>query len=164
MFDIFSLPDFQMPKDFFLKSGLFRQIHIGFPQLVAVAGQAGPLRIMQSRGIRVVATMVHQTHPQWFEERGHFTKLENRKYFERYLEFIVPQIAPYVDFWNVLNEFNLYNDEEHIQLKLACVQFHALGYHVIKRYFGPSCQFCPCAGAIYGQASVGPLGYHVGAV
>lgn len=72
--------------------------------------------------------MVHQTHSQWFEEKGHFKNLENRKYFERYLEFIVPQIAPYVDFWNVINEFNLYNDEEHIDFKLGSVRFHALGY------------------------------------
>lgn len=89
---------------------------------------------LKAKGIKVFATMVHQTHPQWFEEKGHFKNLENRKYFERYLEFIVPQIAPYVDFWNVINEFNLYNDEEHIDFKLGCVRFHALGYHIIKKY------------------------------
>ena len=193
MFDIFSLPDFQMPEGFLWgagyaghqvegnnihsqnwkkeidqhyeeRSGLACNSYELWKTDVDLAEQAGLQAFrtsvewsriepeeghfdqkaadhyvalfseLKSRGIQVFATMVHQTHPQWFEERGHFTKLENRKYFERYLEFIVPQIAPYVDFWNVLNEFNLYNDEEHIQLKLACVQFHALGYHVIKRY------------------------------
>lgn len=193
MFDIFSLPDFQMPEGFLWgagyaghqvegnnihsqnwkkeidqhyeeRSGLACNSYELWKTDVDLAEQAGLQAFrtsvewsriepeeghfdqkaadhyvalfseLKSRGIQVFATMVHQTHPQWFEARGHFTKLENRKYFERYLEFIVPQIAPYVDFWNVLNEFNLYNDEEHIQLKLACVQFHALGYHVIKRY------------------------------
>ena len=89
---------------------------------------------LKESGIKVFATMVHFTHPQWFEEKEHFLKLENRKYFERYLEFIVPQIAPYVDFWNVMNEFNLGNSEKQITFKLACVQYHALGYHVIKKY------------------------------
>lgn len=89
---------------------------------------------LREKGIRVFATMVHFTHPDWFEKLGHFTKLENRKYFERYLEFIVPRIAPYVDFWNVINEFNLGNDEARVDYKLASVRFHALGYHIIKKY------------------------------
>ena len=89
---------------------------------------------LKEKGIKVFATMVHFSYPLWFEEIGHFAKLENRKYFERYLEFIVPQIAPYVDFWNVMNEFNLGNSEDRIIYKLACVQYHALGYHVIKKY------------------------------
>ena len=89
---------------------------------------------LKTRGIKVFVTLVHFTHPQWFQELGHFTKLENRKYFERYLEFIVPLIAPYVDFWNVINEFNLGNTAQQVKFKLASVRFHALGYHIIKKY------------------------------
>ncbi|MBQ8753111.1 MAG: glycoside hydrolase family 1 protein [Clostridia bacterium] len=89
---------------------------------------------LKERGIRVFATMVHISHPQWFEELLSFEKLENRCYFERYLEFVVPQIAPYVDFWNVMNEFNLGNDPHRVDFKLNSIQFHALGYHVIKKY------------------------------
>lgn len=86
---------------------------------------------LKARNIKVFATTVHFSHPQWFENIGHFKKLENLKYFERYLEYIVPKIAPYVDFWNVLNEFNLEDDTEY---KLSCLYFHALGYRVIKKY------------------------------
>lgn len=89
---------------------------------------------LQEKGVRVLATMVHATHPQWFEERNQFEDLDNRKYFERYLEYVVPQIAPYVDFWNVINEFNIGNDPRRIDFKLNSVRYHALGYHVIKKY------------------------------
>jgi beta-glucosidase len=85
---------------------------------------------LQEKGIRVFATLVHFTVPLWFAEKGGFPNLENRKYFERYLEYVVPRIAPYVSFWNVLNEFNLTEPE----FKLASLRYHALGYHVIKKY------------------------------
>ncbi len=74
--------------------------------------------------------MVHFTVPLWFEKKGGFTSLDNLKYFERYLEHVVPKIAPYVDFWNVLNEFNLTSPD----FKLGCLRYHALGYHIIKKY------------------------------
>lgn len=89
---------------------------------------------LKERGIKVFATMVHLTHPQWFEEKGQFLTRDNLKYFERYLEYIVPKIAPYVDFWNVLNEFNLGNDEIKVKRKLNSIFYHALGYNIIKKY------------------------------
>lgn len=85
---------------------------------------------LKEKGIKVFATMVHFTVPLWFDQLGTFNNLDNLKYFERYLEFVVPKIAPYVDFWNVINEFNL----NPIDFKLGAVRFHALGYHVIKKY------------------------------
>ena len=85
---------------------------------------------LKERGIKVFATLVHFTHPLWFEKLGSFTKPENLKYFERYLEFVVPKIAPLVDYWNVINEFNLRSAD----FKLGSVHFHALGYHIIKKY------------------------------
>lgn len=91
-------------------------------------------RSLKEKGIRVFATMVHFTHPLWFEKKGQFANLDNRIYFERYLKFIVPQIAPYVDFWNVMNEFNLGNEPDRVRYKLACLHYHALGYHIIKQY------------------------------
>ena len=89
---------------------------------------------LKERGVKVFATLVHFSHPQWFEEKGHFKKIENLKYFERYLNFIVPKIAPYVDFWNVFNEFNLGTSDDEVCLKLSSLRFHALGYHIIKKY------------------------------
>lgn len=89
---------------------------------------------LKENGIKVFATTVHFAYPVWFEKLGHFEKLENLKYFERYLEYIVPKLAPYVDFWNVLNEFNLGNTPERITEKMNSVKFHARGYHIIKQY------------------------------
>jgi len=78
---------------------------------------------------------VHFTIPLWFEKSGGFGKLENRKYFERYLNYILPKISPYVDFWNVLNEFNLGGySQDRIAFKLNSILYHALGYHLIKKY------------------------------
>ena len=83
---------------------------------------------LKERGIKVFCTIVHFTLPIWFEEKGGFAKEENLIYFEKFLDYIVPKIAPYVDFYNVWNELNLRED------KLISLKFHALGYHTIKRY------------------------------
>ncbi|MBQ5801236.1 MAG: glycoside hydrolase family 1 protein [Clostridia bacterium] len=85
---------------------------------------------LKERGIKVFATMVHVSIPRWFYKKGGFNNLENMPYFERYLEYAVPKLAPYVDFWNVQNEFNLRAPEA----KLGALHFHALGYHIIKKY------------------------------
>lgn len=85
---------------------------------------------LKEKGIKVFATLVHGSVPLWFYKNGSFENLDNLKYFERYLEYVVPEIAPYVDFWNVLNEFNLTSPD----FKLGALRFHALGYHIIKKY------------------------------
>lgn len=85
---------------------------------------------LREKGIKVFATLVHFSVPAWFDKLGSFTELENLKYFERYLEYVVPKLAPYVDFWNVINEFNLKSRD----FKLASMRYHALGYHIIKKY------------------------------
>lgn len=88
----------------------------------------------KSRGLTVFVTLVHFTVPLWFYNKGHFEKEENRACFERYLEKIVPVLAPYVDYWNVLNEINLGNEPDRVRYKLNAVRYHALGYHIIKKY------------------------------
>ncbi|MCI8331316.1 MAG: glycoside hydrolase family 1 protein [Clostridiales bacterium] len=89
---------------------------------------------LKERGVKVFATMVHIAWPEWFQQKGQFSKIENLPYFERYLEYVVPKIAPYVDFWNVLNEFNLGTSETRITEKFNTIKFHARGYHIIKQY------------------------------
>ncbi len=86
---------------------------------------------MKAKGLKVFCTLVHIAFPAWFEKIGSFSKVENLKYFERYCELVVPRLAPYVDYWNVLNEHNLVGD---IDYKLHSILFHARGYHVIKKY------------------------------
>ncbi len=85
---------------------------------------------LKEKGIKVFATMMHFSEPLWFTEKGSFENVDNLPYFERYLEYVVPAIAPYVDFWNVINEFNL----RQADFKLGTLRFHARGYHVIKKY------------------------------
>lgn len=85
---------------------------------------------LKEKGIKVFASLVHFSIPLWFYNLDHFKNLDNLKYFERYLEYVVPAIAPYVDFWNVINEFNLTSADQ----KLATLRYHALGYHIIKKY------------------------------
>jgi len=100
----------------------------------AVKHYIDELALLKKHGIKVFVTLHHFTHPLWFEKLGQFYILENVKYFERYLEYIVPQISEYVDFWNVINEFNLGNEEQRITYKLNMIRAHARGYHIIKKY------------------------------
>lgn len=86
---------------------------------------------LKEKGIKVFCTVVHATHPSWFEKIGAFKKIENLSVWENYLEFIIPKIAPYVDFWNVINEFNFRPD---VTERLNHVKYHAVGYHIIKKY------------------------------
>ena len=67
----------------------------------------GFLQKLRANGIHTSVTLLHFTHPQWFEELGGFTKEENIRYFTGFLTFAVPQLAPYTDSWTVVNEINL---------------------------------------------------------
>lgn len=89
------------------------------------------LRLLKEKGIKVFMTLVHFTLPKWFDDMGGLNKMENFKYFEKYLRYILPKISEYVDFWNTFNEFNLYAD---VQNKLNHAKFHAYTYHIIKEY------------------------------
>ncbi|MFA7637200.1 MAG: family 1 glycosylhydrolase [Monoglobales bacterium] len=85
---------------------------------------------LKENGIKTFCTIIHFTTPLWFTDKGGLNNADNRIYFEKYLEYIVPKVAPYVDFWNVLNEFNIMNQPNPIPPLL----FHALGYRIIKKY------------------------------
>ena len=87
--------------------------------------------LLKEKGIKTFATLVHFTVPYWFLKKGSFGSRDNLKYFERYAEFIVPKLAPYVDFWNVLNEAFGGPDSN---LNINHILYHAVGYHVIKKY------------------------------
>lgn len=93
---------------------------------------------LNQRGIRVFVTLHHFTHPYWFEQQGGFRERENLRYFERYLEYLLPKISAHVSGWIVINEFNLWGGlsptPETGAFKFNMLRFHALGYHLIKRY------------------------------
>jgi len=92
------------------------------------------LERLKAAGLIIYLTLHHFTHPQWFEELGGFQKMSNLHYFERFIEHAVPKVAKYVDFWNVVNEFNLGGSEVRITFKLNMLKYHARGYHLIKKY------------------------------
>ncbi|MBE7036504.1 MAG: glycoside hydrolase family 1 protein [Ruminococcaceae bacterium] len=86
------------------------------------------IRLLKEKGIGVFLTLHHFTHPIWFDDLGGFSNLDNRKYFERFCEKVVPIYAPYVDNWNVMNETNAFEN------RVDQLRYHALGYHIIKKY------------------------------
>ena len=91
----------------------------------------GILEALKERNIQVVLTIVHGTVPQWFSLKGAFENMDNLKYFERYLEYIVPQISQYIDYWCVFNEFN--SIVTSIDHKYGSIRFHARANSIIKK-------------------------------
>ncbi len=89
---------------------------------------------VKSKGIKLCVTLVHFVVPQWFQEKKGFYDMENLKYFERYVEYVVPKIAQYVDMWCVLNEANMALTEDKFDFKMNSVRYHARAYHIIKKY------------------------------
>lgn len=90
------------------------------------------LGLLNEKGIKVLLTLVHFTVPKWFADKGEFTKEENIKYFENYLNFILPKVCKYVSYWNTFNETNHHHWPT--DRKLCTLKFHAMAYHLIKKY------------------------------
>lgn len=92
------------------------------------------LALLKENNIKTCVTLVHFVVPQWFAQKDGFTKLDNYAYFETYLQYIVPKIAPYVDIWNIFNEFNGGVDDLARNVKFNHVIYHARAYRLIKKY------------------------------
>ena len=90
------------------------------------------LKLLKENCIKTCVTLLHFTVPEWFYQKGGFDVRENLIYFERYVEKVVPLIKDYVDFWNVLNEFN--GGMDRTEFKINSLLAHAKGYHIIKKY------------------------------
>lgn len=89
---------------------------------------------LKKKAIKISLTLVHYAWPQWFEEKGHFSDINNLKYFERYVEYVVPKVKDYIDEWCVLNEHNGATATSLFDYKANSVRFHARGYRIIKQY------------------------------
>ncbi|ADQ08048.1 glycoside hydrolase family 1 [Caldicellulosiruptor hydrothermalis 108] len=89
---------------------------------------------LKEEKINICLTLHHFSHPVWFHKEGAFKSLDNLKDWERYLEYLIPKIAEYVDFWIVINELNLRYVYPTIEERLNAIYYHALGYHIIKKY------------------------------
>lgn len=88
------------------------------------------LSYLKELGITVLLTLVHFSTPLWFKNKGNFSNIDNLKYFESYLNKVVPLFSQHVDYWCVMNEQNLMDD----LTKFNSVRFHARGYSIIKKY------------------------------
>lgn len=91
------------------------------------------LQKLKSAGIHTCVTLLHFTHPQWFEESGGFTEEKNIRHFVEFLEYIVPQLAPYTDSWTVVNEINLGSVYDPVRRKIQLKAF-AYGSAVVKSH------------------------------
>lgn len=93
------------------------------------------LNRLKEAGIKTFVTLLHGSSPQWFEERGGMLNRENFRFFERYVTRIVKAIHKYVDYWMVINEFNIAGgrlDEDYRVHRANNLIAHARGYHIIK--------------------------------
>lgn len=64
--------------------------------------------LMKSKGIHVLLTLWHFSHPQWFEDKGGFAPDENVDLFLRYVAHVVDRLGDLVDDYCTLNEPNVY--------------------------------------------------------
>ncbi|MBR1983724.1 MAG: glycoside hydrolase family 1 protein [Clostridia bacterium] len=91
---------------------------------------------LKEKGIKICLTLHHVSFPIWFQDIGEFGKKENVKYFTRFVEYVVPKIAKYVDRWIVLNEVfggHWYNAELQ-QRKINYLYSHVYARNIIKQY------------------------------
>ncbi len=98
-----------------------------------VAHYRKQLKDLKEAGITVCLTLFHFAYPVWFHKLGHFTNTDQISVWSDYIEYIVPELEEYVDYWFVINEPNLpyrYPMNERLNL----MEYHAAGYHIIKKY------------------------------
>ncbi len=66
------------------------------------------LQALKNRDIIVMLTLWHFTLPKWVADKGGWENSKNVKFFVRFVEKIVPEIAENVDLWITLNEPGVY--------------------------------------------------------
>ena len=97
---------------------------------------------LKKRNIKLCLTLHHFSHPQWFEKKGEFSRRENLDYFYRHAEYLIPKVAPYVDFWNIFNEFNNFDTMSLYDRKANMLVAHAKVFSMIR-----SCSAAPVSTA-----------------
>src|SRR3989338_5269073 len=101
----------QFMNDFALAEELNQNVHrlsIEWSRICPEAGEYDQKQVdhylmvlqdLKRRNIKIMLTLHHFTNPIWFAEIGGFEKAKNIRHFLDYVNFILPQVAPYVDFW-----------------------------------------------------------------
>jgi len=86
---------------------------------------------IKAKGIKIFLTFLHGSEPEWFEQKGNFSRRENIDCFLRFLEWIMPRIKDDVDFWMISNEYNLKSE---VDLKLNMLEVQSRAAAQVRRY------------------------------
>ena len=63
---------------------------------------------LRRRHITPVVTLHHFTDPLWFAERNGFARVDNLRFFVRYVKHVVAALSDLCSFWITINEPNVY--------------------------------------------------------
>lgn len=66
------------------------------------------LKSLKDKNFKVMLTLWHFTLPEWVASIGGWENPLTQEYFVRFLERVIPEFNPYVDFWITLNEPGVY--------------------------------------------------------
>lgn len=106
------------------------------------------LQALKQRHIRPMVTLFHFTAPQWFAEKGGWTRAENIADFERFVSRVSAYFAEDVYYWNTVNEPLVYafrsydegawppfqkNREQALTVAKNLVVAHGKAYRIIHR-------------------------------
>lgn len=93
------------------------------------------LSALKEKGIKVYLSLVHSVVPAWFQTKYNWWyNKDSLHFYYRFVEYIVPKLAPYVDMWGTMNEqFNGLSIDG-ADFKINSLVAHAKAYHIIKRY------------------------------
>ncbi|MDD5130013.1 MAG: glycoside hydrolase family 1 protein [Candidatus Omnitrophica bacterium] len=95
---------------------------------------------LRSKGLEPVVTLHHFTNPVWFSRKGGWTKFKQQKYFLRFVDRMVRELAGQVKFWITINEPLVYSShsyflgvwppKEHSLFKTIKVTLNLAGTHI----------------------------------
>lgn len=91
-------------------------------------------KVLQSlvrRGIRPLVTLHHFTNPLWLTEEGGWENSDTINYFERYVRYVVTQLADLCDFWITINEPWVYVSEGYIYRRWPPEKFNPLAAYKV---------------------------------
>lgn len=63
---------------------------------------------LQKGGVGLMFVLHHFAHPNWFEQKGGWTKEENIPYYLDFVRQCIKYFGEYVRYWNTFNEPNVY--------------------------------------------------------
>lgn len=66
------------------------------------------IKMMKDRGVNVLVTLHHFSHPTWFDDMGGFLKEENVSVFLDFAKYVVKNLGDLVSDWCTINEPNVF--------------------------------------------------------